>query len=196
MHPRHAPGPGYPSGCRWPACGITCAAPAVRRVACHRACERRTPHSDTARSWRRKSVGYARHGLPRGQAEAGIRSGPALATGRAIGGRTAWYRWVGGLHPLNLMQLGASLRSNQAGPRDDERPPDMGHPRRCCVGRRCRGALWALRRGGRLRWPRRHRHLTVRRGGGAAAGAARAACALDLTSERAQIARKHSGGGG
>ena len=39
MHPRHAPGPGYPSGCRWPACGITCAAPAVRRVACHRACE-------------------------------------------------------------------------------------------------------------------------------------------------------------
>ena len=63
---------------------------------------RRTPHSDTARSWRRKSVGYARHGLPRGQAEAGIRSGPALATGRAIGGRTAWYRWVGGLHPLNL----------------------------------------------------------------------------------------------
>ena len=172
MHPRHAPGPGYPSGCRWPACGITCAAPAVRRVACDRACERRTPHSDTARSWRRKSVGYARHGLPRGQAEAGIRSGPALATGRAIGGRTAWYRWVGGLHPLNLMQLGASLRSNQAGPRDDERPPDMGHPRRCCVGRRCRGALWALRRGGRLRWPRRHRHLTVRRGGGAAAGAA------------------------
>ena len=102
MHPRHAPGPGYPSGCRWPACGITCAAPAVRRVACHRACERRTPHSDTARSWRRKSVGYARHGLPRGQAEAGIRSGPALATGRAIGGRSAWYRWVGGLHPLNI----------------------------------------------------------------------------------------------
>ena len=150
-------------------------------------CEWRTSHSDTARSWRRKSVGYARHGLPRGQAEAGIRSGPALATGRAIGGRTAWYRWVGGLHPLNLMQLGASLRSNQAGPRDDERPPDMGHPRRCCVGRRCRGALWALRRGGRLRWPRRHRHLTVRRGG--RGGRCGAGCLRLRSDERASADR-------
>ena len=100
MHPRHAPGPGYPAGCHWPACGITCAAPLlVPSSLCHRACERRTPHSDTALSSQRKSIGYAGRGGPQGQTEAGIRSGAALATGRAIGERTAWYRCVGGLPP-------------------------------------------------------------------------------------------------
>ena len=92
------------------------------RARCHRACERRsTPHSDTALSSQRKSIGYAGRGGPQGQTEAGIRSGAALATGRAIGGRTAWYRcvWVACTPPQSgaVSGLRASPRSNQAGPK-------------------------------------------------------------------------------
>ena len=109
------------------------------RARCHRACERRTPHSDTQPSVRseRAYIGYAGRGGPQGQTEAGIRSGAALATGRAIGGRTAWYRWVGGLHPLNRYAAQGLSKVQPSRPKDDGRPPDMGHPRRCCVGRRC-----------------------------------------------------------
>ena len=174
MHPRHAPGPGYPSGCRWPACGITCAAPAVRRVACHRACERRTPHSDTARSWRRKSVGYARHGLPRGQAEAGIRSGPALATGRAIGGRTAWYRWVGGLHPLNLNAARGLSSVQPSRPKGRRTAAGYGAPaamlRRTALSR---GAMGATPRGAvALATPPSPSHGAARRRRGGRCGGA------------------------
>ena len=188
MHPRHAPGPGYPSGCRWPACGITCAAPAVRRVACHRACERRTPHSDTARSWRRKSVGYARHGLPRGQAEAGIRSGPALATGRAIGGRTAWYRWVGGLHPLNLYAARGLSSVQPSRPKGRRTAAGYGAPaamlRRTALSR---GAMGATPRGAvALATPPSPSHGAARRRRGGRCGAG---CLRLRSDERASANR-------
>ena len=140
------------------AAGRHAAAPAPHlcwcRARCHRACERRsTPHSDTALSSQRKSIGYAGRGGPQGQTEAGIRSGPALATGRAIGGRTAWYRCVGGLHPppqsgaVSAGPLQGPTKKKKARSPDDRRPPDMGHSRRSCVGRRWRGATGATPRG-------------------------------------------------
>ena len=131
------------------------------------------PHSDTARSWRRKSVGYARHGLPRGQAEAGIRSGPALATGRAIGGRTAWYRWVGGLHPLNLYAARGLSSVQPSRPKGRRTAAGYGAPaamlRRTALSR---GAMGATPRGAvALATPPSPSHGAARRRRGGRCGA-------------------------